>query len=91
MEIIKTTVIKKTKVYKVTAVAWARPLPYKKVKDAQNRKHKSFTDKCFNCHHKFKDDDPLYIANTLHSGNIYLCKKCMEIAKKDLDEEKILK
>ena len=57
------------------------------IKDA----HKSFTDECFNCHRKFKDDDPLYIANTWHSGNIYLCKKCMEIAKKDLDEEKILK
>ena len=87
MEIIKTTVIKKTKVYKIKAVAWARPLPYKKVKDA----HKSFTDECFNCHRKFKDDDPLYIANTWHSGNIYLCKECMKIAKKDLDEEKILK
>ena len=86
-----------TKVHKVIAVGWALPLPYKKAKAAQIKKHKSFTDECFNCHHKFKDDDKIYIATIcgydyeFRSEYIFLCKDCMKIAKKDLDEEKVLK
>ena len=43
---------------------------------------------CFNCEHKFSDDEDIYLAMFKGTLNQFLCKECMETAKNDLEKEK---
>lgn len=45
---------------------------------------------CFNCHHKFLDDEKLYVGVfNNHAGNKFLCKDCWTKAMKELGKEPI--
>ena len=42
---------------------------------------------CFNCNHKFADDDDMYLAMFKGTLNHFLCKKCKDKALSDLRKE----
>ena len=42
---------------------------------------------CFNCNHKFTDDDDMYLAMFKGTLNHFLCKNCRDIAMNDLRKE----
>ena len=42
---------------------------------------------CFNCNHKFTDDEDMYLAMFKGTLNHFLCKKCRDIAMNDLRKE----
>lgn len=41
---------------------------------------------CFNCNHKFKDDDDVYLAMFKGTLNHFLCKNCNDKALEDLQK-----
>ena len=42
---------------------------------------------CFNCNHKFTDDEDMYLAMFKGTSNHFLCKKCKDKALSDLRKE----
>lgn len=43
---------------------------------------------CFNCNHKFKDDDDVYLVMLKGTHNKLFCKECNDKALKDLNKSK---
>ena len=43
--------------------------------------------RCFNCGHKFAEDDEIYLAMFKGTLNHFLCKNCNDIALNDLRKE----
>lgn len=43
---------------------------------------------CFNCGHKFKDDEDVYLVMIKGTLNKLFCKECNDKALKDLEKEK---
>lgn len=82
MEVIKIT--KRT--YKCLSVA-ENHWKFRKFREIRERLGLKVQRCCFNCNHKFTDDDDMYLAMFKGTSNQFLCKKCKDKALSDLRKE----
>lgn len=83
MEVVKIT----RKVYKCLNVTDKPFTKFSKFREIRERLGMKFQRCCFNCNHKFTDDDDMYLAMFKGTLNHFLCKKCRDIAMNDLRKE----
>lgn len=84
MEVVK--IIKKT--YKCFSVANCSR-KFGKFREIRERLGMKVQRCCFNCNHKFADDDDIYLAMFKGTLNHFLCKKCKDKALSDLRKEEM--
>lgn len=82
MEVVKIT----KRVYKCLSVA-EKPLKFGYFREVRERLGLKVQRCCFNCNHKFTDDDDIYLAMFKGTLNHFLCKNCRDIAMNDLRKE----
>lgn len=80
MEVIKIT--KKT--YKVLHAVNKPFLKFGQFRKARESIGLSVQRLCFNCNHKFKEDDDVYLVMFKGTGNKLFCKECNDKALNDL-------
>lgn len=83
MEVVKIT----RKVYKCLNVTDKPFAKFSKFREIRERLGMKVQRCCFNCNHKFTDDDDMYLAMFKGTLNHFLCKKCKDIAMNDLRKE----
>lgn len=83
MEVIKIT--KKT--YKVLHAVDKPFWKFGQVRTTRERRGLSVQRCCFNCNHKFKEDDDIYLVMLKGTLNKLFCKKCNDKALADLRKE----
>lgn len=65
-------------------------LDFKSLKSCREKIGLKTQKTCFHCHHKFGDNEKLYIGVfNNHAGNKFLCKECWRKAMKELGKEPI--
>ncbi len=83
MEVVKVT----RKVYKCLN-AFEEPFSkFGKFRETRERLGLSVQRCCFNCRHKFKEDEDIYLAMFKGTLNHFLCKDCNDKALSDLRKE----
>ena len=82
MEVVKIT----KRVYKCLSVA-EKPLKFGKFREIRERLGLKVQRCCFNCNHKFADDEHIYLAMFKGTLNHFLCKNCKDKAMGDLRKE----
>ena len=80
MEVVKVT----TKRYKVVDAASSPFISFGKFRDSRKRIGLSVERKCFNCNHKFEDNEDIYLVMLEGTHNRLFCKKCNDLALLDL-------
>ena len=83
MEVVKIT----RKSYKCLNVTDKPFTKFGKFREIRERLGMKVQRCCFNCNHKFTDDDDMYLAMFKGTLNHSLCKKCRDIAMNDLRKE----
>lgn len=83
MEVVKIT----RKVYKCLNVTDKPFIKFSKFREIRERLGLKVQRCCFNCNHKFADDDDIYLAMFKGTLNHFLCKNCRDIAMNDLRKE----
>lgn len=80
MEVVKIT----KKVYEVR-VAINKPFTkFGRYKELRELRNQSVQRCCFNCSHKFSDDDDIYVVMLKGTHNHLFCKECNDKALADL-------
>ena len=83
MEVVKIT----RKVYKViqaTSRPFAKFDTFRKVRESRGL---SCEKSCFNCGHKFKEEEDVYLVMLTNIPNRFFCKECNDKALLDLNKE----
>ena len=83
MEVVKIT----KKVYKVmqaTSRPFAKFDTFRKVRESRGL---SCEKSCFNCGHKFKEEEDVYLVMLTNIPNRFFCKECNDKALLDLNKE----
>ena len=83
MEVVKIT----RKVYKCLNVTDKPFTKFSKFREIRESLGMKVQRCCFNCNHKFTDDDDMYLAMFEGTLNHFLCKNCRDIAMNDLRKE----
>ena len=83
MEVVKIT----RKSYKCLNVTDKPFTKFSKFREIRERLGMKVQRCCFNCNHKFTDDDDMYLAMFKGTLNHFLCKNCRDIAMNDLRKE----
>lgn len=83
MEVIKIT--KKT--YKVLHVVDKPFLKFWQFRKSKESIGRTVQRRCFNCNHKFEDDDNVYLVMLKGTLNKLFCKECNDKALADLRKE----
>ena len=83
MEVVKIT----RKVYKCLNVTDKPFTKFGKFREIRESRGMKVQRCCFNCNHKFTDDDDMYLAMFKGTLNHFLCKNCRDIAMNDLRKE----
>ena len=83
MEVVKIT----RKVYKCLNVTDKPFTKFSKFREIRERLGVKVQRRCFNCNHKFTDDEDMYLAMFKGTLNHFLCKNCRDIAMNDLRKE----
>lgn len=82
MEVVKIT--KRT--YKCLSVAESH-LKFGKFREIRERLGLKVQRRCFNCGHRFAEDEDIYLAMFKGTLNHFLCKNCKDKALNDLRKE----
>lgn len=82
MEVVKIT----KRIYKCLSVA-ENPWKFGKFREIRERLGLKVQRCCFNCNHKFADDEYIYLAMFKGTFNHFLCKNCKDKAMGDLGKE----
>ena len=83
MEVVK--IIKKVyKVIQATSRPFAKFGRFKKVRESIGL---SCEKSCFNCGHKFKEEEDVYLVMLTNTHNRFFCKECNDKALLDLSKE----
>ena len=83
MEVVKVT----RKVYKCLNAVEKPFSKFGKFRETRERLGLSVQRCCFNCRHKFKEDEDIYLAMFKGTLNHFLCKDCNDKALSDLRKE----
>ena len=86
MEVVKIT----RKSYKCLNVTDKPFTKFSKFREIRERLGMKVQRCCFNCNHKFTDDDDMYLAMFKGTLNHFLCKNCRDIAMNDLRKEETI-
>lgn len=83
MEVVKIT----RKVYECLDVADKPFMKFGKFREIRERLGLKVQRRCFNCNHKFTEDEDIYLAMFKGTLNHFLCKNCKDKALSDLRKE----
>lgn len=83
MEVIKIT----RKVYKCLDVADKPFMKFSKFREIRERLGLKVQRRCFNCGHRFAEDEDIYLAMFKGTLNHFLCNNCKDKALSDLRKE----